>query len=138
MDAIFLQNRLWILHVGDHRRTYQHAHRHDERYLSKNTSNNRPLTEMFMIKKVEISKAQSDVEWKFGLAKLVRAMHRTAATPSPLNLFTSWISYLWQLSRKQGNVHTLLCVTHDCMLTARIPRRLNILNAYFLTIISGP
>uniref|UniRef100_A0A0P5ALS6 No mechanoreceptor potential C n=1 Tax=Daphnia magna TaxID=35525 RepID=A0A0P5ALS6_9CRUS len=46
--------------------------------------------------------AQSDVEWKFGLAKLVRAMHRTAATPSPLNLFTSWISYLWQLSRKQG------------------------------------
>ena len=47
--------------------------------------------------------AQSDVEWKFGLAKLVRAMHRTAATPSPLNLFTSWIGYLWRLTKKKGN-----------------------------------
>ena len=38
------------------------------------------------------------------MAKLVKAMHRTAATPSPLNLFTSWISYLHQLSRKDGNL----------------------------------
>lgn len=47
-------------------------------------------------------KAQSDIEWKFGRAKLVREMHRTEATPSPLNLFTSWFIYFVQLSRKRG------------------------------------
>ena len=28
----------------------------------------------------------SDTEWKFGLAKLIRNMHRTNASPSPINL----------------------------------------------------
>lgn len=30
--------------------------------------------------------AQSDIEWKFGRAKLIRNMNRTLSTPSPINL----------------------------------------------------
>lgn len=39
--------------------------------------------------------AQSDIEWKFGLAKLIRSMHRTSATASPINLFTSWFMWIF-------------------------------------------
>lgn len=46
--------------------------------------------------------AQSDIEWKYGLAKLIRNMHRTTTTPSPLNLITSWFMYLLQLCRQKG------------------------------------
>jgi len=56
--------------------------------------------------------AQSDVEWKFGRAKLVREMHRTVATPSPLNLFTSWLIYFVQLSRR----HVVREDDHDARL----------------------
>ncbi|KAK6636040.1 hypothetical protein RUM43_009692 [Polyplax serrata] len=35
--------------------------------------------------------AQSDIEWKYGLAKLIRNMHRTTTTPSPINLITTWL-----------------------------------------------
>ncbi len=38
----------------------------------------------------------SDTEWKFGLAKLIRNMHRTNASPAPINLVTTWTSYLSQ------------------------------------------
>ena len=34
---------------------------------------------------------QSDIEWKFGLAKLIRNMQRTQVAPSPLNLVSTWI-----------------------------------------------
>ena len=34
---------------------------------------------------------QSDIEWKFGLAKLIRNMQRTNVAPAPLNLFTTWL-----------------------------------------------
>ncbi|XP_033225980.1 serine/threonine-protein phosphatase 6 regulatory ankyrin repeat subunit C [Belonocnema kinseyi] len=37
--------------------------------------------------------AQSDIEWKYGLSKLIRNMHRTTTAPSPLNLMTTWIVY---------------------------------------------
>lgn len=37
---------------------------------------------------------QSDIEWKFGLAKLIRNMQRTQVAPSPLNLLTTWIVLL--------------------------------------------
>ncbi|XP_026686120.1 uncharacterized protein LOC103518553, partial [Diaphorina citri] len=47
--------------------------------------------------------AQSDIEWKYGLAKLIRNMHRTTTTPSPLNLVTSWLMYLIQLCRQKMN-----------------------------------
>ncbi|XP_059094121.1 ankyrin-1-like [Tigriopus californicus] len=34
---------------------------------------------------------QSDIEWKFGLAKLTRNMQRTQVAPSPLNILTTWM-----------------------------------------------
>ena len=55
--------------------------------------------------------AQSDIEWKYGLAKLIRNMHRTTTTPSPLNLITSWLMYLLHLCRQKGeflNTHLFL------------------------------
>ncbi|XP_032236532.1 serine/threonine-protein phosphatase 6 regulatory ankyrin repeat subunit A-like isoform X3 [Nematostella vectensis] len=42
---------------------------------------------------------QSDTEWKFGRAKLIRNMKRSTTTPSPLNLLTKLISYLRVLYR---------------------------------------
>ncbi|XP_050428286.1 serine/threonine-protein phosphatase 6 regulatory ankyrin repeat subunit A isoform X2 [Adelges cooleyi] len=45
--------------------------------------------------------AQSDIEWKFGLAKLIRNMHRTTTTPSPLNLVTTWFMYLLEVCKKR-------------------------------------
>ncbi|XP_020288603.1 ankyrin-1 isoform X5 [Pseudomyrmex gracilis] len=45
--------------------------------------------------------AQSDIEWKYGLSKLVRNMVRTTTTPSPLNLLTTWISYFYKLCKKR-------------------------------------
>ena len=31
------------------------------------------------------------LEWKFGLAKLIRNMQSTFVAPAPLNLFTTWM-----------------------------------------------
>nr|CAD7413002.1 unnamed protein product [Timema poppensis] len=45
--------------------------------------------------------AQSDIEWKYGLAKLIRNMHRTTTTPSPLNLITSWLVFLVKMCGKK-------------------------------------
>ncbi|XP_067209506.1 uncharacterized protein [Linepithema humile] len=45
--------------------------------------------------------AQSDIEWKYGLSKLVRNMHRTTTAPSPLNLLSSWITYFCKLCKKR-------------------------------------
>ena len=47
-----------------------------------------------------ISQQQSDVEWKFGLAKLIRSMHRTDMSPSPINLVTTWLVYLFRVCRR--------------------------------------
>ncbi|KAG7306284.1 hypothetical protein JYU34_008884 [Plutella xylostella] len=41
--------------------------------------------------------AQSDIEWKYGLSKLIRNMHRTSTAPSPLNLVTTWL--MWLIAR---------------------------------------
>nr|XP_012134977.1 PREDICTED: uncharacterized protein LOC105661805 [Megachile rotundata] len=46
--------------------------------------------------------AQSDIEWKYGLSKLVRNMHRTSTAPSPLNLLTTWMAYLFKLCKKRA------------------------------------
>ncbi|KZC09786.1 PREDICTED: transient receptor potential cation channel subfamily M member 5-like [Dufourea novaeangliae] len=46
--------------------------------------------------------AQSDIEWKYGLSKLVRNMHRTSTAPSPLNLLTTWMAYLYKLCKKRA------------------------------------
>lgn len=46
--------------------------------------------------------ARSDIEWKFGRAKLIRNMIRTSPTPSPLILFIGiWIDYYRQWIREQ-------------------------------------
>lgn len=37
---------------------------------------------------------QSDMEWKFGRAKLITSMSKTNMAPAPINLFTSWIPYI--------------------------------------------
>ncbi len=39
---------------------------------------------------------QSDIEWKYGLAKLIRNMQTTSATASPLNLFVDWGAWLYK------------------------------------------
>ncbi|XP_011705363.1 PREDICTED: short transient receptor potential channel 2 homolog, partial [Wasmannia auropunctata] len=41
--------------------------------------------------------AQSDIEWKYGLSKLIRKMSRTTMAPPPLNLLTTWIMYFVKL-----------------------------------------
>lgn len=38
--------------------------------------------------------AQSDLEWKFGRAKLIRKLERSTRTPAPLNLFTTAVAYV--------------------------------------------
>ncbi|CAH1403231.1 unnamed protein product [Nezara viridula] len=43
--------------------------------------------------------AQSDIEWKYGLAKLIRNMHRTTVSPSPINLITTWFMYFLHLCK---------------------------------------
>lgn len=45
--------------------------------------------------------AQSDVEWKFGRAKLIRNMNKTSSTPSPLIIFTKLIFYAQIVYRKK-------------------------------------
>lgn len=44
--------------------------------------------------------AQSDIEWKYGLAKLIRNMAKTSGTPSPLNLFEAPISWMYKKCKK--------------------------------------
>jgi hypothetical protein len=52
--------------------------------------------------------AQSDIEWKFGRAKLIRNMNRTLSTPSPINLLLGIpIVFLKKLERKCIKVCTL-------------------------------
>ena len=43
----------------------------------------------------------SDTEWKFGLAKLIRNMHRTNSSPAPINLVTTWTVYLVNKCKSQ-------------------------------------
>ncbi|XP_059080155.1 serine/threonine-protein phosphatase 6 regulatory ankyrin repeat subunit B-like [Tigriopus californicus] len=42
----------------------------------------------------------SDTEWKFGLAKLIRNMHRTDASPAPINLITTWTVYIYRACKR--------------------------------------
>ncbi|KAF6037451.1 hypothetical protein EB796_004242 [Bugula neritina] len=50
--------------------------------------------------------AQSDTEWKFGRAKLIRNMNKTSSTPSPINLLVKLIIYLKVLIKHKGKVCT--------------------------------
>ncbi|XP_052256426.1 ankyrin-3-like [Dreissena polymorpha] len=47
---------------------------------------------------------QSDIEWKFGRAKLIRNMNKTSATPAPLNLFTKLFTYIRVIFKHRGKL----------------------------------
>ncbi|KAF7990241.1 hypothetical protein HCN44_000046 [Aphidius gifuensis] len=44
---------------------------------------------------------QSDIEWKYGLSKLIRNMQKASSAPSPLNLLTTWMSYFYKICKKR-------------------------------------
>ncbi|XP_021701891.1 serine/threonine-protein phosphatase 6 regulatory ankyrin repeat subunit B isoform X2 [Aedes aegypti] len=46
--------------------------------------------------------AQSDIEWKYGLSKLIRNMHRTSTAPSPMNLITTW--FVWIVEKLRAKL----------------------------------
>ncbi|XP_041105107.1 transient receptor potential cation channel, subfamily N, member 1 isoform X2 [Polyodon spathula] len=48
--------------------------------------------------------AQSDTEWKFGRAMLIRDMNRKSGTPSPFNLFTNLFCYFKMLFKRDGKI----------------------------------
>ncbi|KAG6931799.1 serine/threonine-protein phosphatase 6 regulatory ankyrin repeat subunit B-like [Chelydra serpentina] len=48
--------------------------------------------------------AQSDTEWKFGRAVLIRDMTRKSGTPSPFNLFTNLFYYIKILCKHKGKL----------------------------------
>ncbi|XP_073186113.1 uncharacterized protein [Lepidochelys kempii] len=48
--------------------------------------------------------AQSDTEWKFGRAMLIRDMTRKSGTPSPFNLFTNLLYYIKILCKHKVSV----------------------------------
>ena len=48
--------------------------------------------------------AQSDTEWKFGRAKLIRNMNKTSSTPSPINLLAKLFIYIKVLIKYRGNL----------------------------------
>ncbi|XP_066600669.1 serine/threonine-protein phosphatase 6 regulatory ankyrin repeat subunit B isoform X2 [Prorops nasuta] len=48
--------------------------------------------------------SQSDTEWKYGLSKLIRKMQKTRTAPSPLNLITSWITYIAKACKKRSSL----------------------------------
>ncbi|XP_056378829.1 serine/threonine-protein phosphatase 6 regulatory ankyrin repeat subunit A-like isoform X2 [Hyla sarda] len=48
--------------------------------------------------------AQSDTEWKFGRATLIRDMTRKPGTPSPFNLFTNLFYYIKLLCKYKGKM----------------------------------
>ncbi|XP_076766260.1 transient receptor potential-gamma protein [Xylocopa sonorina] len=45
--------------------------------------------------------SQSDIEWKYGLSRLIRKMQKTRTAPSPLNLVTSWMPYIGKACKKR-------------------------------------
>ncbi|XP_068094527.1 serine/threonine-protein phosphatase 6 regulatory ankyrin repeat subunit B-like [Hyperolius riggenbachi] len=49
---------------------------------------------------------QSDTEWKFGRATLIRDMTRKPGTPSPFNLFTNLFYYIKLLCKYKGRMCT--------------------------------
>merc|ERR1719361_69085 len=44
---------------------------------------------------------ESDVEWEKGRTTLIRNMHRTNASPAPINLITTWALYLHQIYKRR-------------------------------------
>ncbi|XP_043682144.1 short transient receptor potential channel 7-like [Vespula pensylvanica] len=59
--------------------------------------------------------SQSHIEWKYGLSKLIRKMQKTRTAPSPLNLFTTWITYLVKMCKKKASKKKKMSVMHGFM-----------------------
>ncbi|XP_028981975.1 short transient receptor potential channel 3-like [Diachasma alloeum] len=56
--------------------------------------------------------SQSDIEWKYGLSKLIRKMQKTRTAPSPLNLITTWVTYLVKVCQKRKGRRKRMSVMH--------------------------
>ena len=54
------------------------------------------FTNYFFVKSYLFFQQQSDIEWKYGFAKLIRNYHTTNASPPPINLVTTWTEYIRQ------------------------------------------
>ena len=52
---------------------------------------------------------QSDIQWKFGRAKLFRNMNKTSSTPAPVNLITKLITYC-KILYKHGSQCSLISI----------------------------
>lgn len=57
-------------------------------------------------------KAQSDTEWKFGRAKLIRNMKKTNLSPAPLNLVTTLFQYLKLCWKRKGEYDHLMILLY--------------------------
>ncbi|KTF88881.1 hypothetical protein cypCar_00042086, partial [Cyprinus carpio] len=57
--------------------------------------------------------AQSDTEWKFGRAVLIRDMSRKSGVPSPFNLFTNLFYSIKVLCKRAGKICSVEC--HNVM-----------------------
>lgn len=56
--------------------------------------------------------AQSDTEWKFGRAKLIRNMNKTSSTPSPINLLAKLFIYIKVLIKHRGTCFLYYSLKH--------------------------
>ncbi|KAJ8668972.1 hypothetical protein QAD02_000231 [Eretmocerus hayati] len=65
--------------------------------------------------------SQSDTEWKYGLSKLIRNMQKTTMAPSPLNLITSWITYLHANCKTRRETRKRLSVMNS-FIGRRLPK----------------
>ncbi|XP_052825426.1 serine/threonine-protein phosphatase 6 regulatory ankyrin repeat subunit B [Octopus bimaculoides] len=51
--------------------------------------------------------SQSDTEWKFGRAKLIRNMNKQSISPPPINLFTKFLAYCWAFYKHKCKLCTV-------------------------------
>lgn len=54
--------------------------------------------------------AQSDTEWKFGRAKLIRNMKMTSTTPSPINILAKMVVYILVICKHKGKCRIDVCI----------------------------
>jgi hypothetical protein len=79
------ETRVWHVHDDDTDRAHQSAHCHDVRHVSTHSG----LTVTDFAYADITTQAESDTEWKFGRAMLIRQMNKRAANPAPINIFTT-------------------------------------------------
>ncbi|XP_029680923.1 transient-receptor-potential-like protein [Formica exsecta] len=59
--------------------------------------------------------SQSDIEWKYGLSKLIRKMQKTRTAPIPLNLITTWVEYLKSVCMRKRIAKQKIARSHGYM-----------------------